>query len=162
MWRFVKVPKAVAMLAFLLPWMTVSCSNTKVAEATGWELMLGRIRPVVEMASRPSTGHLNLYFIVAVTLISIGLILAMLPRKYPRIVLGTSLVAMAMVWAGANQYSSERIAAGAAKEAGDFSAVAASVIHVEWRLGYWLALGSLGAAAVIAILAMIERAPAAR
>ena len=82
MWRYVKIPKAIALLAFLLPWMTVSCSNNKIAEANGWELVIGRIRPVMpSLSDKPQTcRHLNYYLAAAVALIVVGLILSLMRR----------------------------------------------------------------------------------
>lgn len=38
-----RIAKVVALLAFFLPWVTVSCSNTQIMEATGWQLMTGDV-----------------------------------------------------------------------------------------------------------------------
>jgi hypothetical protein len=157
MWRYVKIPKAVALLAFLLPWMTVSCSGTKVAEADGWELAIGRIRPVISAAAdRPQTAHLNYYLAAAVALIAIGLILSLMRRRLAVAVLATSLGALALVWAGTSQYSSARLAAAASKSGRDMNmeSIAASMIRVDWQIGYWVALIALAVAAALAFLAI--------
>jgi len=157
MWRYVKIPKAIALLAFLLPWTTVSCSNTKVAEANGWELVLGRIRPVMQAAS-DAPAHadkLNIYLAAAVALIVVGLVLSLLRKRMAALVVATSLGALALVWAGAQQYTPQRLA-DAAKRGGEANMddVAASVIHVDWQIGYWIALIALAIAAVLAFLAI--------
>jgi len=158
MWRYVKIPKAIALLAFLLPWMTVSCSNTKVAEANGWELVLGRIRPVIQSASdaAPRADHLNYYLAAAVALIVVGLVLSLMRRNMAVPVVATSLGALALIYAGANQYSSQRLAEAAAKSGreSNIDQVAASLIRVDWQIGYWVALGALAIAAVLAFLAI--------
>ncbi|QDZ07699.1 hypothetical protein FPZ24_09510 [Sphingomonas panacisoli] len=157
MWRYVKIPKAIALLAFLLPWMTVSCSNTKVAEANGWELVLGRIRPVMQAASEAPAhaDKLNYYFVVAIGLIVIGLILSLMRKRMAAVVVATSLGALALIWAGAQQYTPQRLA-DAAKRGGEMNMddVAASVIRVDWQIGYWVALGALAVAALLAFLAI--------
>lgn len=157
MWRYVKIPKAIALLAFLLPWMTVSCSNTKVAEANGWELVLGRIRPVLQAAS-DAPAHadkLNIYFAAAVALIVVGLILSLMAKRLAAAVVATSLGALALIWAGAQQYTPQRLADAARKggEAG-MDEIATSVIRVDWQIGYWVALIALAAAALLAFLAI--------
>ena len=117
MWRFVKIPKAVALLAFLLPWMTVSCSNNKIAEANGWELVIGRIRPVVaSLSDKPQTAHLNYYLAAAAGLIVIGLILSLMRRRFAGVVVATSLGALALLWAGTSQYSNTRLGRGGGEE----------------------------------------------
>lgn len=157
MWRYVKIPKAIALLAFLLPWMTVSCSNTKVAEASGWELVIGRIRPVIAAAAdKPQAAHLNYYLAAAVALIVLGLILSLLRRRLAIAVVATSLGALALLWAGTSQYSSTRLAEAASKGGKDLNmdSVAASMIRVDWQIGYWIALIALGIAAILAFLAI--------
>jgi len=162
MWRYVKIPKAIALLAFLLPWMTVSCSSTKVAEANGWELMLGRIRPVIQSATdaAPRGTHLNYYLVAAVALIVVGLILSLLCKRLAGVVLGTSLGALALIWAGAQQYTPQRLAA-AAKRGGEagMDEIATSVIRIDWQIGYWIALGALAIAAMLAFLAIRDPDP---
>jgi hypothetical protein len=157
MWRYVKIPKAIALLAFLLPWMTVSCSNTKVAEANGWELVLGRIRPAMQAAS-DAPAHadkLNYYLVGAVGLIVVGLILSLMRKRLAAVVVATSLGALALIWAGAQQYTPQRLA-DAAKRGGEagMDEIATSVIRIDWQIGYWVALGALAIAAVLAFLAI--------
>lgn len=157
MWRYVKIPKAIALLAFLLPWMTVSCSNTKVAEANGWELVLGRIRPVMQAASEAPAhaDKLNPYLATAVALIVMGLVLSLMRKRMAVVVVATSLGALALIWAGAQQYTPQRLAE-AAKRGGDanMDEIATSVIRIDWQIGYWVALGALAVATVLAFLAI--------
>ena len=157
MWRYVKIPKTIALLAFLLPWMTVSCSNTKVAEANGWELVLGRIRPVMQSASDAASraDHLNPYLAAAVALIVVGLILSLMRKRMAAWVVATSLGALALIWAGAQQYTPQRLAdaAKSGREA-NMDEIATSVIRIDWQIGYWVALGALAVAAVLAFLAI--------
>lgn len=157
MWRYVKIPKAIALLAFLLPWMTVSCSNTKVAEANGWELVLGRIRPVMQAASEAPAhaDKLNYYLAAAVALIVVGLVLSLMRKRVAALVVATSLGALALIWAGAQQYTPQRLA-DAAKRGGEagMDEIATSVIRIDWQIGYWVALGALAVAAILAFLAI--------
>ncbi|MES2096277.1 MAG: hypothetical protein V4459_05920 [Pseudomonadota bacterium] len=167
LWRFVRIPKAVALLAFLLPWMTVSCSGTKIAEATGAELVIGKIRPLIADAAKaaPDGGHINYYLLLAVALIAIGLALGFAARRYALAVLGTSIGAIALIVVGTYQYTA-KIAEAAAKSnaasarpANDFDKMgqmAASMIRIDWQFGYWLTMTALAAASVIAFLAMKE------
>jgi disulfide bond formation protein DsbB len=163
MWRYVKIPKAIALLAFLLPWMTVSCSNTRVAEANGWELVLGRIRLLVQSASgaAPRADHLNYYLAGAVALIVLGLILSLMHKRMAAAVVATSLGALALIYAGANQYTSQRFADAAAKSGGEanMDQVAGSLIRIDWQIGYWVALGALVVAAALAFLAIRDPDP---
>jgi disulfide bond formation protein DsbB len=158
MWRYVKIPKAIALLAFLLPWMTVSCSSTRVAEANGWELVLGRIRPVMQSATEaaPHADKINIYLAAAVALIVVGLILSLARKRMAAVVVATSLGALALIWAGAQQYTPQRLAEAAAKSGKDMNMdqIGTSLIRVDWQIGYWVALIALAVAAILAFLAI--------
>ena len=41
----VRIAKVIALLAFFLPWVAVSCQNVDVATASGFELMQGKMTP---------------------------------------------------------------------------------------------------------------------
>ncbi|MBK6704779.1 MAG: hypothetical protein IPG56_14215 [Caulobacteraceae bacterium] len=43
--QIARIGKLVALLGFFLPWVTVSCSNTDILTATGWQLMTGDPQP---------------------------------------------------------------------------------------------------------------------
>ena len=169
LWRFVRIPKAVALLAFLLPWMTVSCSGQKIAEATGGELAMGKIRPLMADAARataPGGEHVNPYLVLAIILIVAGLALGFAAKRYAPIVIGTSVGAIVLILIGTSQYSS-KIAEAAAKanpsgasgmgsDMDKMGQMAASMIRVDWQIGYWITLIALAAAASLAFLAMRE------
>jgi hypothetical protein len=171
MWRFVKIPKIIALLAFALPWMTVSCSGTKIAEATGAELVVGKIRPLIADANRAvaeQPTQTNWYLVAAIVLIVIGLIVSFLAKRYAAVVIGTSIAALIAVFAGTNTYTQKIAAAGARANGGgssmsgnrdmdQMSQMAASMIHVDWQIGYWITMLCLVAAAVLSFLALGDR-----
>lgn len=43
--QIARIGKLVALIGFFLPWVTVSCSNTELLSATGWQLMTGDPQP---------------------------------------------------------------------------------------------------------------------
>ena len=172
MWRFVKIPKIIALLAFLLPWMTVSCSGQKIAEASGAELVVGKIRPLMAEANQALTqqqSQVNYYLVAAILLILIGLALSFLARRYAAAVIATSIAALVAIWAGTHQYSSKIAEAGAkaspngsGNPLGDhsmdqMSQMAASMIQVNWQIGYWITMLSLVAAAVLSFMTLSDR-----
>lgn len=170
MWRFVKIPKIIALLAFLLPWMTVSCSGQKIAEATGAELVVGKIRPLMAEANQTlaqQPTQVNWYLVAAVALIVAGLALSFLARRNASAVVGTSIAALIAVWAGTNSYTSKIAAAGAKASPGagtsgnhdmdQMSQMAASMIHVDWQIGYWITMLCLVAAAVLSFMTLSDR-----
>lgn len=158
-WKFIKIPKAVALLAFALPWMTVSCSNQKVAEANGWQLVVGQLHKVGMLADDKASNaiHLNYLLAGAMAVIVIGLVLTFLPRAMPRTLMASAVAAFALIWAGTSQYTPQALAAEAKKNStGNLDEIAISAIQVDWQWGFWVALGALGVVLVMAWMAMNE------
>ena len=76
MWKWVKVPKAVALLAFFLPWMTISCSGQPLATATGLGLAIGKVTPAagpMAGSTGPSGGEMSIWLVLAIVVIAAGL-----------------------------------------------------------------------------------------
>ncbi len=160
MWKWIRIPKAVALLAFLLPWMTVSCSGQKLVEASGFGLAFGRVKALGQAAEVSDNASLNFWLIVALLAIAGGLVLLFLKgREAAKFVLGTSVAAIALILIGTWRYSKDALVTEAAKNGQDSSMdrAALAMIEVNWEIGYWLALLSLIAAAAMAWLVMSGR-----
>lgn len=160
MWKWIRVPKGIALLAFLLPWMTVSCSNQTLVEASGFGLAFGRVTAMGQASQASDGASLNLWLILALLAIATGLILLFLKgREVAKPVLGTSVTAIALILVGTYRYSEDAIMAEAAKDGanGSMDRAALAMIEVHWEIGYWLALLSLIAAAVMAWLVLSGR-----
>lgn len=157
MWKWIRIPKGIALLAFLLPWMTISCSNQKLVEASGFGLAFGRVSAMGQAARAGDGASLNIWLILALLAIASGLALLFLKgREAAKLVLGTSAAAVALIFVGTHRYSDDAIMAEAAKDGsnGNLDQAALAMIQVHWEIGYWLALLSLIAAAVMAWLVM--------
>ena len=157
MWKWIRIPKGIALLAFLLPWMTVSCSGQKLVEASGFGLAIGRVTAMGQASQAGDGASLNIWLILALLAIAGGLALLFLKgRDAARLVLGTSVAAVALIFVGTWRYSTDAIMAEAAKSGsnGNLDQAALAMIQVHWEIGYWLALLSLIAAAVMAWLVM--------
>ncbi len=156
MWKWIRIPKGLALLAFLLPWMTVSCSEQKIAEASGFGLAFGRISAIGQAAQTGDGAAMNFWLILALIAIGGGLYLLFTKgREAAKLVLGTSVAALALILFGTWRYSKDAILAEAARNGGgDMDRAALAMIEVDWHFGYWLALLSLIAAAVMAWLVM--------
>lgn len=157
MWKWIRIPKGIALLAFLLPWMTVSCSDQKIAEASGFGLAFGRISAMGQAASAGDGASMNFWLILALLAIAGGLFLLFTKgREAAKLVLGTSVAALVLIFVGTWRYSKDAIMAEAAKNGsqGGMDQAALAMIQVNWHFGYWLALLSLIAAAVMAWLVM--------
>lgn len=164
MWKWVKVPKAIALLAFLLPWMTVSCSGQPLLRASGWDLAVGSIRPIVNAngvggAAQPHSA-MNAWLVLALLLIAIGLVLACLrrSRQFSLAAVATSAASLVLIWLGTGRYSKSTILTEAArKNGGTADPLAANMIQVDWHFGFWLALASLAVAGAMAWLTYAGR-----
>ena len=157
MWKWIRIPKGVALLAFLLPWMTVSCSGQKLVEATGFGLTFGRVTAMGRAAEASDGAALNLWLILALLAIAVGLVLLFLRgREAAKLVLGTAVAAIILIIVGTWRYSKDAIVAEAAKNGQNSGAdqAALAMIQVHWEIGYWLALLSLVAVAAMAWLVM--------
>lgn len=158
MWKWIRIPKGIALLAFLLPWMTVSCSGQTLVEASGFGLAFGRVSAMGQAARQTGDGvSLNFWLILALLAIAGGLALLFLKgREAAKLVLGTSVAAVVLIFVGTWRYSKDAITAEAAKDGsnGNLDQAALAMIQVHWEIGYWLALLSLVAAAVMAWLVM--------
>jgi len=164
MWKWIRVPKGIALLAFLLPWMTISCSNQKLVEASGFGLAFGRVTAMGQAAQAGDGASLNIWLILALLAIAGGLALLFLKgREAAKLVLGTSIAALALIFIGTYRYSKDAILAEAAKNGqnGGMDQAALAMIQVDWEIGYWLALLSLIAAAVMAWLVLSGKEAAA-
>lgn len=157
MWKWIRVPKGIALLAFLLPWMTVSCSNQTLVEASGFGLAFGRVTAMGQASQASDGAAMNFWLILALVAIAAGLALLFIKgREAAKLVLGTSVAALLLIIAGTWRYSKDAILAEAAKNgsSGNLDQAALALIQVNWHFGYWLALLSLAAAAVMAWLVM--------
>ena len=157
MWKWIRIPKGIALLAFLLPWMTISCSNQKIAEASGFGLAFGRISAMGQTAGSGDGASMNVWLILALLAIVGGLVLLFTKgREAAKLVLGTSAAALVLIFVGTYRYSKDAIMAEAAKNGSDngMDQAALAMIQVNWHFGYWLALLSLIVAAAMAWLVM--------
>ena len=157
MWKWIRIPKGIALVAFLLPWMTISCSEQKLVEASGFGLAFGRVTAMGRAAQASDGAALNLWLILALLAIAGGLALLFLKgREAAKFVLGTAVAAIALIFIGTYRYSKDAILAEAAKNGQNsgMDQAALAMIQVHWEIGYWLALLSLIAAAAMAWLVM--------
>lgn len=156
MWKWIRIPKGIALVAFLLPWMTISCSEQKIAEATGFGLAFGNVTTMGRAASAGDGAAMNLWLILALLAIAGGLFLLFTRgREAAKLVLGTSVAALVLIFLGTWRYSKDAIMAEAAKNGGgDMDRAAMAMIQVNWEIGYWLALFALIAAAAMAWIVM--------
>lgn len=162
MWRWVKLPKAVALLAFFLPWMTVSCADHAFATGTGFGLVSGHLTFVGDLhqTDEDFAQALDPWLVLAIAAIVLGLIASFLKvRRGAPVVIGSAVAAAALIWIGTVRYSRTALLETAARRSGEHAADAATVamIQVHWLFGFWLALAALAVATVTVWLAWTRR-----
>lgn len=171
MWRWIKIPKTIALLAFVLPWLTVSCGSQQLLTASGMNLVTGRISVTNPMTNAVQTqsGTTNYWLAAAVVAILIGLAATFaVKRRGALIVLITSIVAFALTWIGTDSITrnfareiarqTARKPSGTANPFGtpDMDKMAA-LIRFDWQMGYWLTMFALLVAAIMAWLVFSGR-----
>jgi hypothetical protein len=157
MWEWIRIPKGMALLAFFLPWVTVSCSSQKIAEASGFGLATGNVPAINQIVGAASQNSINPWLILAMLAIVVGLHFAFTDdRKAAQNLLFTSTLALALIFVGMNRYTKDAIMAKAA-ESGTVdpaSLAALAMVQIDWQAGYWLAIGSLIVSAGMASMMM--------
>ncbi len=157
MWSWVKIPKGIALVAFFLPWLTVSCSDRKLMSASGWQLATGRISFFGD-AAQAQGNHINIYVAIALLAVVVGLVLSFGPARRAAGVIVTSAVALLFIWWGTHDLTGPSIAQRAADQRHEtLDAAVASVIRVTWEWGYWVTNLALVAAIVLAWMTMTGR-----
>jgi len=158
MWQWIKVPKIGALVAFFLPWMTISCSGTPLARATGWQLAFGGYSVATPQGSQPA-HEINLWLILAIVAVAVGIWRTFLAqsKKEALNVAVSSAIAVVLIWIGTARYSKSALLAEASKRANDglsgsVDQAASMMIQVTWEIGYWIAILALIAAGVMAWL----------
>lgn len=162
MWLWLRISKGIALLAFLLPWVTVSCSGTEIISVSGLNMVTGQIsmtNPMSGAAESVGNGSPDLWAVLTLVAVVAGLIVAFLAKpgttaKAP-IVIGTSIVGLIGAIMAVARINTDDIASQAGNT-GDMGGMGgninASMITVDYKVGFWLVVLSLIASAVIAAL----------
>lgn len=151
--NFARVGKVVALLAFLMPWLVVSCQGTPMASATGLDLATGSMKSLAGQ----STGEADpqIWAILALLLVVGGLVASFLlkPVRRATMTIGGAaaaallLCAVGMMLTIGSGKERLREQQGADPFAMGMQQAAAEAIRFETRIGYWLTLLGLAGAA---------------
>lgn len=173
----IRVAKVIALFAFFLPWVAISCQGQEMATMSGIDLARGHL----EAQGRAQEFHIQWPILLALLVTAAGLALTFVPSDSPlarfagrddrakgrnaMIAAGASLVLafagmMLLKSSPEREYREQQRRA----ESGDYSsyenqmsAAALSVIRIEERGGYYLALLSLIGAAGLGYMTMTGR-----
>lgn len=167
-----RVAKIVALLLFVLPWVTVSCAEQTLISMSGVDLATGKItmtNPMTQVSeSAPGSGDGDMLVIVGAVLILLSLTATFVPKRRTGALAGMAGAAGA---AAALAYTvlvrvpesarANALSSGNAGAQGMSQAQLAEMIRVNIELGFWLVLVALAAAAVLDLLAIRATDPAA-
>lgn len=148
-----RVGKTVALLAFLMPWLVVSCQGTPMASATGLDLATGSMKALGGQSTPDSDPQL--WALLALLLIVGGLIASFTLKPVRRATMavgGTAAAALLLCAVGMMLTISSGKEKLNQQQGGDaFSSgmqqAAAQGIRFETKFGYWLTLLALAGAA---------------
>ncbi len=157
--RFGRIARSVALLAFLLPWVTVSCAGQTIASVSGVRLATGvvTIRNPMSGAIETHAGTANWAVLLAALAIVLALLAGFAPARRMAALLGLALSATAAILA---VYAvmidiPQQLAAGLRErpDGSDFgSSLTHSVEHairVDSGIGFWITLLALAVACAL-------------
>lgn len=179
--QIARIGKLVALLGFFLPWVTVSCSNTDILTATGWQLMTGDPQPAgplanVDTSDRTDDAEPAVIIIVAFAIILIGLVCGLFTKMQAAAItmLVTSVLGIGVSYYGVENMRTElqrQISEGQQEQAAqigdnpffssdqqnELSQAVASNITVKEEEGYIVTHGGLLIAAIFSLLTLFRR-----
>lgn len=171
-----RVAKLAALLGFVLPWVTVSCSGTEILTATGIQLMTGDPQPAGPLEGQQANtedAEPAVAVILACVVIALGLAASFLPKAR---MAAAALLIGGLGGAGAAYYSVQNMQSEMTREINEAQSEAASdsgglidaagmsqavagAIRVEEEEGYWLTLGGALIGALFGLLVLAGAAP---
>ena len=180
--QIARLGKVVALLGFFLPWVTVSCSNTEILSATGWQLMTGDPQPagplegMADQRQQAEDSEPAVVIIAAFAVILIGLVSSMFTRTQAAAVtmLVTSVLGIGVSYYGVENMRTElrreiietqneqSEAIGdtsffGATQQRELSEAVSSSITVEEQEGYMVTHGGLLLAGLFSLLTLFGR-----
>jgi hypothetical protein len=170
-----RVAKIAALLGFLLPWVTVSCSGNEILTATGLQLMTGDPQPAGALEGMGGDDPAKdaepaIAVIVACAVLAIGLAVSFLTKAR---VAAAALLVGGLGGAGVSYYAMQNMRTEMAREIGEaqnetpnsggflserdtrqMTSAVANAIRVEEEEGYWLTVGASLIAALLGLMVL--------
>ncbi len=164
-----RAAKVVALLLFVLPWVTISCAEQTLASMSGVDLAMGSVtvtNPMTGASERPpGAGEADMYVIAAAILILAALLATFLLKGRAGAIaaIGGCAAAAALlcytVLVRIPAKAHESPASGSGAE-GMTEQQLAELIRIDVALGFWLTIAALAAAIVLNVMAMRGPRPA--
>ena len=169
-----RIAKVLALLLFVLPWVTISCAEQPLVSMTGVDLATGHVMMHNPMTgateSPPGANGGDIWVILAALLIIVGLAASFLLKGKNGLIAnmaGAGAAAAALAYTvlvripnAAHSGGAGAGPAGPAAPGGPSPEQIAQMIHVDVEIGFWLTLLALIAAIVFDVLAMKKAVPA--
>ena len=173
-----RVAKLVALLAFFLPWILVSCSGNEIAHGSGWDMMVGHLQPSdqinglqAQFGNEHSQQQMDrpapeFFAIAAFAVIAVGLLVsfAMKRRAAAGVMLATSLLGIALCFGAFEHIKSamhEQVEHAARKQHNqlgiDLGGSVESAVRFEKQEGFWVTIIALVVAATMSGAALTMR-----
>ena len=169
-----RIAKVVALLLFVLPWVTVSCADQTLVSMTGVDLATGHINMAANpmgapSAAAPAEHSGDLFVILGAVLILAGLAVSFVLKGSKGAMAAGACAALAalslaytvMVRIPGTARADATTGAGGGGAGGPSPEQIAAMIKVNIQIGFYLCLAALIAAVVFDFLAMKGTAPAA-
>jgi glucan phosphoethanolaminetransferase (alkaline phosphatase superfamily) len=162
-----RVAKIIAVVGFLLPWVTYSCAGQHFATLSGVDLATGQftVHNTANGAAEHHSVSPNLWLIAALVVIALGLLAGFIVKgsNAVNLMLASSLGALALSFGGmqvAHNRDQHQVSANNAQQL-DQATLAA--VQIDNQYGYYITLLSLAGAAGACVLSFTvgrARAPA--
>ena len=170
-----RIAKVIALLLFVLPWITVSCAEQTLVSMSGIDLATGHVsmaaNPIMGGASAPVPSQRSgeLLVILGALLILAGLALSFVLKGAKGAMAAAACAAAAaaalayevLVRVKAQALSDSAASAASGENGGIDTRQIAELVHVNIQIGFWLCLLALAAAVVFDVMSMRAAAPAA-
>jgi hypothetical protein len=168
-----RIAKVIALLLFVLPWVTVSCANQTLVSMSGVDLATGHITMAANplgagsALNAPAEHHGDLLVILGAALILAGIAVTF-ALKGARGLMAAAACAAAAVLAlayavlvklPAAARADATTGAGGGTAGGPTAEQIAQMIRINVEIGFYLCLAALIAAIVLDLLAMKETGP---
>ncbi len=165
-YNLARIAKLLALLLFVLPWVTISCAEQPLISMTGLDLATGNVtmtNPMTHVTeSAPGSGKGDLLVIVGAVLILLSLAVTfVLNRRTGAMaaIAGCALAGGALAYAvlvriPKSAHEGALTGGGGGASQGMNQAQIAEMIKVNIEIGFWLVLAALAAAIVLDFMAM--------
>jgi predicted MFS family arabinose efflux permease len=173
-----RVAKLVALLAFFLPWILVSCSGNEIAHGSGWDMMVGHLQPSdqinglqAQFGNEHSQQQMDrpapeIFAIAAFAVIALGLLVsfALKRRAAAGVMLATSLIGIGLCFGAFEHIKSamhEQVEHAARKQHNqlgiDLGGSVEGAVRFEKQEGFWVTIIALVVAATMSGAVLTRR-----